>query len=295
MASFTDVDKHDVNALHLLGALKAVISDVKKQDSNKTPNGKNKGKNGNKNNGNQVDTTVTSNSPTWEQVEQILTNYTYHIVGLIKDSKTATDVIIEEVKQNAKDENKDLKKKLVTKSLDLEKLQQYQNRDVIKICGVAEPTGLDPRQHENTNQTVKDVFSKLNNTVITDQDISVTHRIRSKVQRPGQPKAILFKAARRDFRNKLMRMKRDMRENQDFKGDYPDVFMVEQLTPMRSKVAYKLRHDQNIEKCWTIDGKIKVVKVGASSQDRPITIDSLADLKDLGWHQKDIDELALSE
>ena len=90
-------------------------------------------------------------------------------------------------------------------------------------------------------------------------------------------------------------MKRDMRESQDFKSEYPNVFMVEHLTPMRSKVAYKLRHDTSIEKCWTIDGKIKVVKVGASSQDRPITIDSLADLKDLGWDQNEIDELALSE
>ena len=216
--------------------------------------------------------------PTWEQAEQILTNYTYHIVALIKDSNSATEVKIVEVK----DENKDLKKKLVTKSLDLEKLQQYQNRDVIKICGVAEPSGLGPREHEDTNQTVKKVFSKLYNTVITDQDISVTHRIRSRIQRSGQPKAILFKAARRDFRNKLMRMKRDMREIQDFKGDYPDIFMVEQLTPMRSKVAYKLRHDQNIDRYWTIHGKSKIVKVGALSSDRPITIDSLSDLKDLG-------------
>ena len=182
----------------------------------------------------------------------------------------------------------------MNKSLDLEKLQQYQNRDVIKICGVTEPSNLGPRDHENTNQTVKNIFSKLN-TVITDQDISVTHRIKSKIQQAGKPKAILFKASRRDFRNKLMRMKRDMRENQEFKNEYPNVFMVEHLTPLRSKVAYKLRHDNNIEKCWTIDGKIKVVKVGASSQDRPITIDSLADLKDLGWHQNDIDELALSE
>ena len=102
MASFTDVDKHDVNALHLLGALKAVISDVKKQDSNKTPNDKTRAKDGKKNNGNQVDTTTTSNAPTWEQVEQILTNYTYHIVALIKDSKSATEDIVEEVK----DENK---------------------------------------------------------------------------------------------------------------------------------------------------------------------------------------------
>ena len=66
------------------------------------------------------------------------------------DSKNETEVIIDELK----DDNKDLKKKLVIKSLDLEKLQQYQNRDVIKICGAAEPTGLGPQEHENTNQTV---------------------------------------------------------------------------------------------------------------------------------------------
>ena len=86
-----------------------------------------------------------------------------------------------------------------------------------------------------------------------------------------------------------------MRKKQEFKKDYPNVFIVEHLTPLRSKIAYKLRNDENIEKCWTIDGKIKVVKAGASREDRPITIDSLADLKKLGWDQNDIDELALSE
>ena len=290
MANYNDVDKSDANAIHLLGVMKSVISDVKKQDNNKSKpkDGKKKNEN-NASNANPADTT-SKNYPTWEELEQVLTTYTYHIAALIKDSKRETEVEINELK----DENKDLKKKLVNKSLDLEKLQQYQNRDVIKICGVNEPSNLGPREHENTNQTVKNIFSKLN-TVITDQDISVTHRIRSRIQQTGKPKAILFKASRRDFRNQLMRMKRDMRENQDFKTDYPNVFMVEHLTPLRSKVAYKLRHDENIEKCWTIDGKIKVVRVGASSQDKPITIDSLADLKDLGWHQNDIDELALSE
>ena len=92
-----------------------------------------------------------------------------------------------------------------------------------------------------------------------------------------------------------MRQKKIMRENQTFKAAYPDVFMVEHLTPMRSKVAYKLRHDSNIEKCWTIDGKIKVVKHGAASTDYPITIDSLADLAKLDWSQEEIEELAFSE
>ena len=288
MASFANVDKNDANALTLLAALKEIMSDAKKQERNKSHDNKDKSKKVNQN-GNPETSNI--NGPTWEQVENILTNFTYHIVATIKDAKKDTEERIVEVK----DENESLKKKLVTKSFDLERLQQYQNRDVIKICGAAEPTGLGHREHENTNQTVKDIFSKLNNTVINDQDISVTHRIRTRIQQTGQPKAILFKTSRRDFRNKLMRMKRDMRENQDFKSTYPNVFMVEHLTPMRSKVAYKLRQDPNIEKCWTIDGKIKVVKVGASDQDRPITIDSLADLKDLGWHQNDIDELALSE
>ena len=220
-----------------------------------------------------------------------MTNYTFHIAALIKDSKKETDEEIESLKN----ENTNLKKKLMTKSFDLEKLQQYQNRDVIKICGVKEPTGLGPRDFENTNQTVKDVFSKLNSTIITDQDISVTHRLKSRVQRPGQPRAILFKASRRDFRNKLMRQKKNMRENQDFKAAYPGVFMVEHLTPMRSKVAYKLRHDANIEKCWTIDGKIKVIKHGAATTAYPITIDSLQDLTKLDWSQEEIEELAFSE
>ena len=186
MATYNNVDKDDANALHLLGVMKDVFSDVKKQDS-KTPNDKSRNKDAKKNNGNSPDTTAIHNGPTWEQLEQILTNYSYHIAALIKGGKNETEVVINELK----DENKDLKKKLVTKSLDLEKLQQYLNRDVIKICGVPEQTGLGPRQHEDTNQTVKNVFSKLNNTVITDQDISVTHRIRSKIQRSGQPKAIL--------------------------------------------------------------------------------------------------------
>ena len=287
MATFANVDRNDPNAIQLLDALKEIMSNAKKQETNKNPNDKSKGAKSGKNGTSEP---TTYSGPSWSQLETILTNFTYHIVATVKDSKNETDVQIVELKE----ENVSLKNKLVTKSLDLERLQQYQNRDIIKICGVAEATGLGPREHENTNQTVKNIFSKLN-TVITDQDISVTHRIRSKIQRSGIPNAILFKTSRRDFRNKLMRMKRDMRESQDFKSDYPNVFMVEHLTPMRSKVAYKLRHDTNIEKCWTIDGKIKVVKVGAPSQDRPITIDSLADLKDLGWHQNDIDELALSE
>ena len=90
-----------------------------------------------------------------------------------------------------------------------------------------------------------------------------------------------------------------MRENQDFKAAYPDVFMVEHLTPMRSKVAYELRHDENVEKTWTIDGRIKVVMKNAIANSTPITIDSLGQittlpqLAQLGWTDKMIEDLVL--
>ena len=88
-------------------------------------------------------------------------------------------------------------------------------------------------------------------------------------------------------------MKKDFRDNEILKGEYPDAFIVEHLTPLRAKVCYKLRHDETIEKVWTIDGRIKVIKKGSAQNEKPITIDSLAQLTQLGasWTKKDIDTL----
>ena len=86
--------------------------------------------------------------------------------------------------------------------------------------------------------------------------------------------------------------KKDMRENQELKQEYPDAFIVEHLTPLRSKVAYRLRQAQNIEKCWTIDGRLKIVLQGAQAADKPITVDSLSQLTRIpGWTKEDIKKL----
>ena len=89
MASFANVDKNDANALTLLAALKEIMSDAKKQERNKSPDNKDKSKKGNQN-GNP-ETTNNTNGPTWQQVENILTNFTYHIVATIKDAKKDTE------------------------------------------------------------------------------------------------------------------------------------------------------------------------------------------------------------
>ena len=86
-------------------------------------------------------------------------------------------------------------------------------------------------------------------------------------------------------------MKKDFRENELLKREYPDAFIVEHLTPLRAKVCYQLRQDVTIAKCWTIDGRIKVVKKDAQANEKPITIDSLAQLTKLGWTKKDVEKL----
>ena len=218
------------------------------------------------------------------------------IVKQILDNEAKERDALKLVIKTQGDEIDKLKKVVIHKSFELEKLQQYVNRDVIKICGVKEPTNLAPGQYENTNDTVKNVLSAANIT-ISDADISITHRLPSRLQQgENKPKSILLKTGRRDVRNVIMRQKKAMRDNSDFKTKYPDAFIVEHLTPLRSKIAYQLRKDENnIQKCWTIDGRIKVVKQGADSKSTPITIDSLADLTKIGWTQNMVDDLILQD
>ena len=57
-----------------------------------------------------------------------------------------------------------------------------------------------------------------------------------------------------------------------------------------------LRHDDNIQKTWTINGRIKVVLTGAGETERPKTIDSLAQLKQVpGWTEEKIEKLVLEQ
>ena len=72
--------------------------------------------------------------------------------------------------------------------------------------------------------------------------------------------------------------------------------MIEHLTPLRAKVAYDLRNDkENIEKCWSIDGRLKVYKKGYNSTEKPTNINSLQDLNKLGWSQDLIDNLVFKK
>lgn len=289
-ATYAAADINDPSVKHLVSIVDTIFNEFKDNQSNQTPKG-NKDKKGKaiKNDNPGPSITASDNNVPYALLKSMLTKTFAEIVGYIQGTTNEKD---EEIKV-LHEEIKILKKHVVTGRLELEKSQQYQNRDVIKICGIKEPTGLGPREREDTNATLKNVFKEANIT-INDEDISVTHRLPSR-EATGKPKSLLFKASRRDFRNMVIRQKKSIRENTSFKNLYPDVFMVEHLTPMRSKVAYKLRHDENVDKTWTIDGRIKVVMKNAAPDSIPITIDSLSQLTKLDWTDKMIEDLVFKE
>ena len=216
-------------------------------------------------------------------VEQIFMRMNMEYVTMLQGIETKYD----EALLKKDDEIKTLKEQTIKQHLSLEKSQQYQNRDSLKICGLREPT-LGNNEREDTDTTVTKFFEKAN-IPVPKQELSMTHRLPSRESTRSKP--LLVKLRSRIVRNSVMRMKKQMRDNELLKGEYPDVFIVEHLTPMRSKVAYKLRHDPNIEKVWSIDGRLKVVLKGATT-DKPITVDSLSQLTQIpGWTKEDIEKL----
>ena len=224
---------------------------------------------------------------TKSQYEIVNMKIVKELIDIIHSLKSESDAKYAELKA----ENVTLRKLIVSTRLNQEKSMQYENRDTLKICGIKEPR-LPAGEFENTDNTVTKLFEKAN-IALNNEEINITHRL------PGRdgtkPSAMLVKCGLRNVRNRIIRQKKTLKENEAFKTEYPGVFIVEHLTPLRSKVAYMLRQDPTIAKIWSIDGRLKVIKTNASPTDRPITIDSLAQLTRIGWTEDIIAKLVLEE
>ena len=225
-------------------------------------------------------------------VELVMTNNNMGLIGMLNGLRYDMDQM--KATYDVKLQEKDtvigqLNETIVKLSFALEKSQQYNNRDSFKICGIREPTGLGPNEREDTEKTVTTFFEKAR-IPVPKEELSITHRLPSRDTTRSKP--LLVKLKSRILRNQVMRKKKELRDNAILKGDYPDAFIVEHLTPMRAKVAYKLRNDDTVERVWTIDGRLKVILKGTSQPDKPITVDSLEQLIQIpSWSKNDIEKL----
>ena len=184
----------------------------------------------------------------------------------------------------------DLRKVVLNACLSQERHQQFQNRDTFKLCGVTETTT--PGQWEDTADTVVKALNAAD-IPLTKEEISASYRVPTgKDGSHTGPKNIMVKCNLHNTKDRVMRNKKTMRTHENFKRAFPNAFIVEQLTPLRSKVAYMLRNDASVEKSWTINGRIKVTFVGSDSNTKPKSIDSLSQLKQvMQWSDDKIEKL----
>ena len=140
---------------------------------------------------------------------------------------------------------------------------------------------------EDVSQSVVEYFKDANIPMDKEQIKSAVRPMKGSTKGP-HIYCTFFRGS--DKVNVLRKKKTNMRENPDFQRKRPNSFITEDLTPLRQLIAFKLRKDTvRIAKSWSMDGKIKCLKVGHTDDDFPITIETPYDLEKTGWSKQEID------
>ena len=180
----------------------------------------------------------------------------------------------------------------------LDAQSQYNRRDNIKICGIEQKDG------ESTDDIVKKVAEFIGEP-IEPSDISVSHRLpprntENATETVTKHPAIICKFVRRDTRNRVIRAKKQMSVRPDC--PYPDAFICEDVTPLRSRVMYQLRNRDDkkaFKHVWSIDGRIycrtpeqaeKAAEARRRKQKEPkaTVVNDPSDLLKLGWTEGEV-------
>ena len=159
----------------------------------------------------------------------------------------------------------------------IDRLEQYGRRDNVRIYG------LEETRNENTTEKVNELAADIG-VAITANDISVSHRLPQSGKRAaGKAKPIIVKFVRRSTKQLLMRSKKELRNKENRKN----VYVEEDLTPLRSRMARSLRGDPGIKTVWSIDGRIFAIRKKDGKEEK-VVIESAQDLRKVGWTAEEI-------
>ena len=193
----------------------------------------------------------------------------------------------------------ELTKKVRQNHFILDSQAQYARSENIKIHGIEYDQG------EDTNEIVKNVF-KYCGVSITDNDISVSHRMMSKEKMDTEITpanchtkipAIIARVSHRDFKSKLQEAKKTITTNTECPPKLKKAMIYEDVTPLRSKIMYQLRNRDNKEAfrfVWSKGGRIYArtpsnAALPRENQGPPIIINTPHDLVKAGFSKDEIE------
>ena len=162
---------------------------------------------------------------------------------------------------------------------EVERLEQYGRRENIWIYGLEESRG------EDTTSKVVELAADMG-VAISTSDISVSHRLPISGKSPDAKRPIIVKFVRRSTKQALMKNKKELRKKENRKN----VYVEEDLTPLRSRMVRALREDSAVKAVWTIDGRIFVIRKKDGKEEK-VVMDSSHDLKKMGWSAERIQKV----
>lgn len=136
---------------------------------------------------------------------------------------------------------------------DVDSLEQYGRRELMRVSGIEEKTG------ENTTEIVRDIVKSIDGDY-QESDIIRSHRVgnpnrKDKMNRPLPPRQIIVRVRDPNTKKRILKSSKNLKDH----DKYSNVLINEDLTKTRSLLAYKARQLKNrnlIKQTWTVDGKI---------------------------------------
>ena len=195
---------------------------------------------------------------------------------------------IAEVEKKANDTIESLRTELTNVRYQLDGHQQWSRRENLRIIGIKKT--VSSNEKEDCVQIASNIFADMGVPVEKDA-ISAAHRLNTRDS--DKIGAIIVRFVSRAERLRVIRKKKSLMEKSECQRKYPNAFIIDDTTPLRSSILYKLRHDKtNIKSSWSIDGRIYVRKTGETDSDKPHVINDPGDLiEKLKWSKKVVDEL----
>ena len=167
----------------------------------------------------------------------------------------------------------DLEEQLSDNDTYINKLDQYNRRNNIKIQGI--PSSV---SDENLEKKVIDIFKCLN-IIIQSNDIEGCHRIGK-----ANPQNTIIRFINRKFCFDALEKKANLKNvnNQDLGFETnTKLFFSENLTPLNQKLTWmcrELKRAGKIHSCWSSKG---VIKLRRTVNERSISINRTSNIRDL--------------
>ena len=146
------------------------------------------------------------------------------------------DKIIESTKE-LKNNFTDLEKRVQKNSQKSEKNANYPRRDCLELSGI--PVRPDHNGEEDCKQMVMDICKELHLSLRSDA-ISTAHRLKQHPSKTGPP-PIIVKFCRRDDRNDVFFLRKQLKSTQVNILGIERLFINESLTPEKKKLLYECK------------------------------------------------------